>query len=46
VTERVNWTLPRLQTEIAARSGLTLSKSQLSKTLKKAGSAGAGRATA
>ena len=35
VTDRVNWTLPRLQTEIAARSTLTISKSQLSKTLKK-----------
>jgi transposase len=46
VTDRVNWTLPRLQTEIAARSKLTISKSQLSKTLKKGGSAGAVRATA
>ncbi len=46
VTDRVNWTLPRLQTEIAARSKFTISKSQLSKTLKKGGSAGAARATA
>jgi transposase len=46
VTDGVNWTLPRLQTEIAARSELTISKSQLSKTLKKGGSVGAARATA
>ena len=46
VTDRVNWTLPRLQAEIAARSTLTISQSQLSKTLKKGGSAGAVRATA
>jgi len=45
VTDRVNWTLPRLQAEIAARSEFTISKSQLSKTLKKGGSAGAVRAT-
>jgi len=37
VTDRVNWTLPRLQTEIAIRSKLTISKSQLSKALKKRG---------
>ena len=35
VTDRVNWTLSRLQTEIAACSTLTISKSRLSKTLKK-----------
>ena len=46
ITDRVNWTLPRLQAEIAAHSPLTISKSQLSKTLKKGGSAGAGPAIA
>jgi transposase len=34
VTDRPNWTLPRLQTELAGRSGVTISKSQLSKALK------------
>src|SRR3954467_1904212 len=37
VTDRPNWTLPRLQTELAAGSGVTISKSQLSKALKKGG---------
>src|SRR5271166_3227982 len=45
VTDRANWTSPRLQAEIAARSEFTISKSQLSKTLKKGDSAGAVRAT-
>ena len=40
VTDRVNWTLPRLQAELTARTELTISKSQLSKTLKKGGSDG------
>jgi transposase len=40
VADRRNWTLPRLQAELAARSGLTISKAQLSKALKKGGSAG------
>jgi transposase len=46
VTDRPNWTLPRLQTELAARSGVTISKSQLSKALKKGGSAGGAPAIA
>jgi transposase len=46
VTDRPNWTLPRLQAEIAGRSELTISKSQLSKVLKKGGSGGVARATA
>src|SRR3982751_627614 len=40
VTDRPNWTLPRLQSELAARSGVTISKSQLSKALTKGGSVG------
>jgi transposase len=40
VADRVNWTLPRLQAELTARTELTISKSQLSKTLKKWGSDG------
>ncbi len=46
VTDRPNWTLPRLQAELAARSGLTISKSQLSKALKKGGSVGGAPAIA
>lgn len=42
VTDRPNWTLPRLQAELAARTGLTISKAQISKALKKGGSDGAG----
>jgi transposase len=37
VTNRVNWTLTRLADEIAAREGVTISKSQLSKALRKKG---------
>jgi len=40
VADRPNWTLPRLQAELTARCELTISKAQLSKTLKKGGSAG------
>jgi transposase len=46
VTDRPNWTLPRLQSELGARSGVTISKSQLSKALKKGGSAGGAPAIA
>lgn len=35
VTDRPNWTLPRLQAELAARTGLSISKAQLSKALKR-----------
>jgi transposase len=34
VTNRVNWTLARLADEIAAREGVTISKSHLSKALR------------
>ncbi len=46
VPDRPNWTLPRLQAEITRQSDVTISKSQLSKTLKKTASDGAGPATA
>lgn len=47
VENRTNWTLPRLQSEIERRSGLSISKSRLSILLReKGGSAGADRATA
>ena len=46
VTNRVNWTLARLADEIAAREGVRISKSQLSKALRKKGAfAIAGHAT-
>ena len=35
VTNRVNWTLARLADEIAAREGVTISRSHLSKALRK-----------
>jgi transposase len=37
VTNRVNWTLARLADAIAAQQGVTISKSQLSKALRKKG---------
>lgn len=46
VADRPNWTLPRLQAEIARQAEVTISKSQLGKTLKKMAGDGAGRATA
>lgn len=46
VADRENWTLPRLQAEIARRSGVSISTSQLSKALKKTATAGDGPATA
>ena len=46
VADRTNWTLARLAEEIARQEAVTISRSQLSKVLrKKGGSAGAGRAT-
>ncbi len=46
VADRTNWTLARLAEEIATREGVMISRSQLSKVLrKKGGSAGAGRGT-
>jgi transposase len=46
VADRPNWTLPRLQAEIARQTEVTISKSQLSKVLKKMAFAGDGPATA
>ena len=46
VADRPNWTLPRLQAELAARSGLSISQAQLSRALKKGGSGGGGRVIA
>jgi transposase len=42
VADRPNWTLPRLQAEIARQRDLSISKSQLSKALKKTATDGAG----
>lgn len=46
VADRTNWTLPRLQAEIARQAEVSISKSQLSKTLKKTATDGVVRATA
>jgi len=46
VADRTNWTLPRLQAEIERQTEVSISKSQLSKTLKKTATDGAGLATA
>ncbi len=45
VADRPNWTLARLIGEIEAREGVTISKSRLSKALRKKNSAGVGRDT-
>jgi transposase len=46
VANRTNWTLARLAEEIATREAVTISRSQLSKVLRKKGvSAGADRGT-
>lgn len=46
VADRTNWTLARLASEIKALEGISISRSQLSKVLrKKGGSDSAGRAT-
>jgi transposase len=37
VADRTNWTLARLADEIAAREGIKISRSQLSKVLRKKG---------
>ena len=37
VANRINWTLARLADEISAQEGVTISKSQLSKALRKKG---------
>ena len=46
VADRPNWTLARLIGEIEARQGVTISKSRLSKVLRKKSSAGGVRDTA
>jgi transposase len=46
VADRPNWTLPRLQAEIVRRHDLSISKSQLSKALKKTATDGAAPDTA
>lgn len=47
VCDRPSWTLPRLQAEIATRTGVEISKSRLSVVLRKKGAfAGDGRGTA
>jgi transposase len=45
VADRVNWTIPRLRSEIEAREGVRISRSQLSKALRKKSSAGGVRGT-
>ena len=42
VANRPNWTIPRLRAEIEAREGVRISRSQLSKALRKKSSAGGG----
>jgi transposase len=46
VADRTNWTLPRLQAEIRRQAEVSISKSQLSKTLKKTATDGDAPATA
>ena len=45
VADRPNWTIARLRTEIEAREGVNISRSQLSKALRKKTSAGGGPGT-
>ena len=45
VADRPNWTIARLRAEIEAREGVTISRSQLSKALRKKTSAGGGPGT-
>ena len=45
VADRPNWTIPRLITEIEAREGVRIGRSQLSKALRKKTSAGDGPGT-
>jgi transposase len=45
VADRPNWTIPRLRAEIEATAGVRISRSQLSKALRKKSSAGGGRDT-
>lgn len=45
VADRKNWTIARLRVEIEAREGVRISRSQLSKALRKKSSVGGGPAT-
>jgi len=45
VADRPNWTIPRLRAEIEAREGVSISRSQLSKALRKKSTAGGGPGT-
>jgi transposase len=45
VADRRNWTIPRLRAEIEAREGVRISRSQLSKALRKKSFDGGGRGT-
>jgi transposase len=45
VADRRNWTIPRLRAEIEAREGIRISRSQLSKALRKKSSVGGDRGT-
>ncbi len=45
VADRPNWTIARLRAEIEAREGVCISRSQLSKALRKKSSAGGGPGT-
>ena len=45
VADRPNWTIPRLRAEIEAQAGVSISRAQLSKALRKKTSAGGGRDT-
>src|ERR1700688_2464056 len=45
VADRRNWTIPRLRAEVEARAGVRISRSQLSKALRKKSSVGGGRGT-
>ena len=45
VADRRNWTIPRLRAEIEARAGVRISRSQLSKALRKKSSVGGGPGT-
>ena len=45
VADRPNWTIPRLMAEIEAREGIKISRSQLSKALRKKTSVGGGPGT-
>jgi transposase len=45
VADRRNWTIPRLRAEIEAQEGVRISRSQLSKAMRKKSSAGGGPGT-